>query len=56
MNIVKKEINTTKGDNTEEISLQVHAMLQNKNLLLRRIYQAYPEFKSMPSHKKIQKA
>ncbi len=50
MNIVKKEIDTTKGDNTEEISLQVHAMLQNKNLLLRRIYQAYPEFKVLPSH------
>ena len=60
MNIVKKEIDTTDGDNTEEISIQVHALLQNKNLLLRRIYQAYPEFKVLPSrltkkYKKLKK-
>lgn len=48
MNIVKKEIDNTSGDNTEEISLRMHELLKNRNLLQRRIYQAYPDFKAIP--------
>ena len=48
MNIVKKEIDNTSGDNTEEISLRMHELLKNRSLLQRRIYQAYPDFKAIP--------
>ena len=48
MNIVKKEIDNTAGDNTEEISLRMHELLKNRSLLQRRIYQAYPDFKAIP--------
>lgn len=48
MNIVKKEIDNTVGDNTEEISLRMHELLKNRSLLQRRIYQAYPDFKAIP--------
>ena len=48
MNIVKKEIDNTYGDNTEEISLRMHELLKNRSLLQRRIYQAYPDFKAIP--------
>lgn len=49
MNIVKKEIDRTQGDNTEEISRRVHELLKNRTLLQRRIYQAYPDFKALPN-------
>lgn len=48
MNIVKKEIDNTYGDNTEEISFRMHKLLKNRSLLQRRIYQAYPDFKAIP--------
>lgn len=48
MGIVRKEIDSQEGDNTEEISRRVHLLLQNRNLLLRRIEQAYPNLKSQP--------
>lgn len=48
MNIVKKEIDNSTGDNTEEISRQIHELLRNRNALHRRILQAYPDFKVLP--------
>lgn len=49
MNIVKKDIDTTKGDNTEEISIRVHELLKNRKALVRRIYEAYPDFRALPA-------
>lgn len=49
MNSVRKEIDTSQGDNTEEISRQIHAMLKNRSVLIRRIYEAYPDFRAIPS-------
>lgn len=48
MDIVRKEIDAQEGDNTEEISARVHALLRDRNLLLRRIERAYPDLRSMP--------
>ena len=48
MNLVKREIDSQEGDNTEEISLQVHALLRNRNMLMRRITQAYPNLQARP--------
>ena len=42
MGLVKKEIDTQQGDSTEEISRQMHALLKNRGILLRRIQAAYP--------------
>lgn len=48
MNIVKKEIDNSTGDNTEEISRQIHELLRNRSALQRRILQAYPDFRVLP--------
>lgn len=48
MNIVRKEIDAQEGDNTEELSREIHLLLQNRNVLLRRIEQAYPDLRSQP--------
>ncbi len=48
MNIVKKEIDNSNGDNTEEISRQIHELLRNRSALHRRILRAYPDFKVLP--------
>lgn len=48
MNIVKKEIDTTEGDSTEEISIRVHELLRNRKALERRIYESYPDFMALP--------
>ncbi len=48
MEIVRKEIDAQKGDNTEEISARIHVLLRDRNLLLRRIEQAYPDLRSRP--------
>lgn len=49
MGVVRREIDGQVGDNTEEISKQVHALLHNRNLLIRRIHQAYPNLQARPS-------
>ena len=48
MNLVRREIDTQEGDNTEEISSRVRALLRDRNLLLRRIEQAYPDLRTQP--------
>lgn len=48
MDVVRKEIDAQEGDNTEEISVRVHKLLRDKNMLLRRIEQAYPDLRSQP--------
>lgn len=48
MGVVRQEIDGQVGDNTEEISRQVHALLHNRNLLIRRIHQAYPNLQARP--------
>lgn len=48
MGVVRREIDSQTGDNTEEISRQVHAMLHDRNLLIRRIHQAYPDLQARP--------
>lgn len=48
MQVVRKEIDAQEGDNTEEISRRVHLLLQDRNLLFRRIEQAYPDLRSQP--------
>lgn len=48
MNLVKKEIDQGEGDNTEEISRQIHEILKNKQVLMRRIHQAYPKLQARP--------
>ena len=48
MDIVRKEIDAQEGDNTEEISAQVRALLRDRNLLFRRIEQAYPDLHIHP--------
>lgn len=48
MGIVRKEIDAQEGDNTEEISRRVRLLLRDRNLLLRRIEQAYPDLRSKP--------
>lgn len=49
MGLVKKEIDKTEKDNTEEISREIHLMLQDRNLLVRRINQAYPDWQAKPA-------
>ena len=49
MGLVKREIDNTDKDNTEEISREIHLMLQDKNLLMRRITQAYPDWQAKPA-------
>ena len=49
MGIVKKEIDNHEKDNTEEISREIRLMLQDKNLLIRRINQAYPNLQARPA-------
>lgn len=48
MDVVRKEIDAQKGDNTEEISQHVHELLRDRNLFIRRIHQAYPELQARP--------
>ena len=48
MGIVKKTIDAQSGDSTEEISIQVHEMLKDRNILIRRIHQAYPDLQARP--------
>lgn len=48
MNSVKKEIDSSQGDNTELISREIHAILRNRNVLIRRIHEAYPDFRVIP--------
>ncbi|MDD2414683.1 MAG: hypothetical protein PHI94_05875 [Eubacteriaceae bacterium] len=48
MNLVKREIDSQDADNTEEITRQIHAMLEDKSLLVRRIQQAYPNASARP--------
>ena len=48
MEIVRKEIDAQEGDNTEEISTRVRALLRDRNLLFRRIEQAYPDLHTQP--------
>ena len=48
MDVVRKEIDAQKGDNTEEISQHVHELLRDRNLFIRRIHQAYPELQAHP--------
>lgn len=48
MDVVRKEIDAQEGDNTEEISARVHELLRDRNMLLRRIEQAYPDLRSQP--------
>lgn len=54
MGIVRNEIDAQEGDNTEEVSEQVHLLLRDRNLLLRRIGQAYPNLQSQPSWLTVQ--
>lgn len=48
MNTVRCEIDAQEGDSTEEISKRIHALLKNRNMLLRRIHEAYPELEARP--------
>ena len=48
MNVVKKEIDGSEADNTEEISQKVRALLKNRKALLRRIQAAYPDMQARP--------
>ena len=50
MNLVKKEIDSQTGDNTEAITTQIHELLKDKQLLIRRIHQAYPNMQARPHH------
>lgn len=50
MNMVKKEIDGSQADNTEEISNQVRLLLRDKKLLLRRIESAYPNLQARPKY------
>lgn len=52
MNLVRREIDAQTGDSTEEISRQVHALLRDKGMLIRRIQSAYPEWQARPRHLK----
>ena len=49
MGLVKKEIDNHDKDNTEEISREIHLMLQDRNLLIRRITAAYPDWQAKPA-------
>ena len=45
---VRSEIDTQEGDSTEQISKQIHLILKDKNMLIRRIHQAYPQLQARP--------
>ena len=47
MNLLKKHIDTQKGDNTEEIAQAVRQVLRDKRLL-RRLLHAYPHWQARP--------
>lgn len=49
MNIVKKEIDSRDEDNTEEVTKKVRELLRDKNLLIRRINEAYPYLQARPA-------
>ena len=49
MDVVKKEIDGTDADNTEEISQKVRELLRNRKVLLRRIQAAYPDMQARPA-------
>lgn len=48
MNEVKDAIEEQSGDNTEEISKRIHALLKNKNVLMRRIHNAFGNMQARP--------
>lgn len=48
MDVVKKEIDGSEADNTEEISQKVRELLRNRKVLLRRIQAAYPDMQARP--------
>lgn len=48
MEIVRKNIDEAKGDNTETIAKEVHLMLKDKSILIQRIEKAYPNFSARP--------
>lgn len=48
MGMVRRSIDDQPGDNTEEITKQVHILLHNHTLLLRRLHQAYPDLRAYP--------
>ena len=48
MNVVRREIDTQEGDNTEEITVRVRELLRNRSLLYHRIEQAYPDLHTRP--------
>lgn len=48
MDTVRCEIDAQDGDSTEEISRRIHALLKERNMLLRRIHEAYPELEARP--------
>ncbi len=52
MSLVKKQIDQSDKDNTEEISRQVRLLLKDHSLLERRILTAYPDFKALPERLK----
>ena len=58
MSVVKREIDASVEDNTEEISLKIRELLMDKNILVRRINTAYPGMKVRPLHltKQLKKA
>lgn len=58
MSVVKREIDASAEDNTEEISLKIRELLMGKNILVRRINTAYPGMKVRPLHltKQLKKA
>ncbi|MCI5774306.1 MAG: hypothetical protein MR210_07090 [Erysipelotrichaceae bacterium] len=48
LNIVRQEIDGSDGDDTEEISVHIHELLKDRNLLIRRIHEAYPNLEARP--------
>ncbi|TQQ85097.1 hypothetical protein EXD82_03100 [Peptacetobacter hominis] len=52
MNIVKKEIDNRKGDSTEEITKEIRVLLKDKQMLIRRINDAYPNLQARPKRLK----
>ena len=48
MNEVRNAIEEQDGDNTEEISKKIHAILKNKNVFMRRIHEAFGNMQARP--------
>lgn len=48
MNEVRDAIEEQSGDNTEEISQKIHALLKNRNVLMRRIHGAFGNMQARP--------